>query len=105
MALSILITLKNGKKQYKNAVRHNANSKQIMKSLDNGNRKLVIRNDDNTEDHLGIHFYGNTSKLMVQSGQFKEKNLLNFISLIPTLRLLPVDSCVWEREEPVVTKV
>ena len=39
---------------------------------------------------------------MVQPGQFKEENLLNFVSIIPSLRHLPEDSCVWEREQPTV---
>ena len=80
-----------------------AKHKQIRQSLANGNRKLVIRNGDNTEDHLVIHFYSTTSKFMVQPGQFKEENLLNFVTIIPSLRHLPEDSCVWEREKPTDT--
>ena len=79
-----------------------AKYKQIRQSLANGNRKLVIRNGDNTEDHLVIHFYSTTSKFMVQPGQFKEENLLNFVSIIPSLRHLPEDSCVWDTEQPTV---
>ena len=40
---------------------------------------------------------------MVQPGQFKEENLLNFVTIIPSLRHLPEDSCVWERENPTDT--
>ena len=61
-----------------------AESKQIMQSLAKGNKKLVIRNKGNTEDHLVIHFYVAASKFMVQPGQFKEENLINFISLHKT---------------------
>ena len=76
-----------------------ANSKQITQSLAKGNKKLVIRNKGNTEDHLVIHFYVAASKFMVRAGLFKEENLINFISLIPRLRHLPEDTREWEREQ------
>ena len=75
-----------------------AHSTIITNNSTNGNKKLVIRNRENTEYQLVIHFYVTTSNLMVQPGNFSEKSLLDFIKLIPRLRPLPSNSDVWESE-------
>ena len=50
-------------------------------------RQMVVKK--NNEDILVIHFYYKQSKLMIQPGNSKEKNLLDFIKIIPSIRNLP----------------
>ena len=76
-----------------------AQSKLNTSNSTNGNKKIVIRNRENTEDQLIIHLYTSAYKLMVQPGNFSEKNLLDFIKLIPSLQPLPSNSGVWEPEK------
>ena len=52
-------------------------------------KQIVFINRDNGEDILVIHIYYKQCKIMVQPGNIKEKNLIDFIKLIPSLRSLP----------------
>ena len=75
--------------KWETAIRKQYTKCKLLERKVMGGKKITIRNEPDTTDHLIIHFYNSKGKFMVQPGMYEEDNLLSFLRLFSRLIPLP----------------